>query len=205
MSASARRERRATPVKCRTCARPMHSPLFCADCHTLHPADGFDHFDLLGFEPAYDIDDAELRRRYLRVSRDIHPDRHGRAATESAALSLRGSARLNEAYRVLSDPLLRAEYLLEVVGGKSSAQDKSVAPEVLTRTLAAREEIEEARAAGNQATLATCGQQVRQLFDQTAQRIGTLARQLPGAADVRHELRQALNAVKYYQKLLERL
>ena len=119
-------------------------------------------------------------------------------------MSLRTSARLNEAYRVLADPVLRAEYLLEVVGGKSSRDDKTVPQEVLTQALMLREEIEEARAAGNADALATCREQVQRLYDRALEGIGALAAQLPGTDQERQELRSRLNAVKN-QKLLDQV
>lgn len=182
----------------------MDSPLFCANCRTLYPAEECNYFELLGFEPNYKIDEAELRRRYLHNSRDVHPDQHGGAEAD-AELSLRTSARLNEAYRVLADPILRAEYLLEVAGGKSSREDKTVPQEVLTQAMMLREGIEEARAAGNEDALATCRQQAERLYDRALGGIGKLAEQLPGTYQARHELRARLNAVKYYQKLLDQV
>lgn len=184
----------------------MNSPLFCANCHTLYPAEGLNHFELLGLEPAYDLDPAELRRRYLQCSREVHPDHHPPQAADNgdaAAVSLRTTARLNEAYRVLADPLLRAEYLLELLGGRSSADDKSVPQQVLTRTLMLREEIEEAREDGDEKALRELRERARSLRDEALTHVADLARRLPGSDETRRELRQRLNAVKYYQKLLE--
>ena len=180
----------------------MNSPLFCGNCRTLHPADQLNHFELLGLNPIYNIDLTELRRKYLHSSRDIHPDHHG-DATADPNLSLRTSARLNEAYRVLVDPLLRAEYLLELAGGKSSTQDKNVPQEILNQTLMLREDIEEAQAADDQDSLSLIQQQIYLLYDQTADEVAKLALQLSGTDQTRRQLRQKLNAVKYYQKLLE--
>lgn len=182
----------------------MDSPLFCGSCHTLHPPDGLNLFQMFELSPAFDIDQAELRRRYLRSSRVIHPDHHGSSAP-AAALSLRTSARLNEAYRVLSDPLSRAEYLLELAGGNSTAADKSVPQEVLTRTLMLREEIEEARLAKDAERLQNVGAEVLSLRDEALGLAAQLARQLPATEAVRQQLRQKLNAVKYFQKLFESL
>ena len=182
----------------------MNSPLFCDNCRTMYPAEGLSHFGLLGLAPAYDIDLAELRRRYLHSSREIHPDHFGDAAAD-ADLSLRTSARLNEAYRVLSDPIMRAEYLLELTGGKPSAEDKSVPQEVLNQALLLREEIEEARSTGDTESLGLLEQQIRLLHDQTQHEVAQLAQQLPGTDQTKQQLRQKLNAVKYYQRLLEQL
>jgi molecular chaperone HscB len=204
MSKGVRGPRRGAPAKCRSCDRPLNSPLFCADCHTLHEAEGCDYFELLGFEPSYDVRRAELRQRYLQASREVHPDRHGDCPAD-AALSLRASARLNEAYRVLADPALRAEYLLELAGGKSSADDKGVADGVLAQTLAWQEELAEAKAAGEPGRLAECRRQVQSRLDEALGVVAQLARELPGSEETRGRLRQTLNALKYCQKLLTQM
>lgn len=181
----------------------MRSPFFCDNCRSLYPADGLNYFELLGLAPAFDLDPERLRQRYLHTSRDVHPDRHGSDA--DASLSLHLSAQLNEAHRVLSDPVLRAEYLLELVGGASAKSDKNVPPEVLTTTLALREEIQEAKLAKDTPALESCRNQVRQQFDATLAAISDLARRLPGDEMLRRQLRQTLNSIKYYQRLLEQL
>lgn len=191
--------RPATPVKCAHCDGPMQSPLLCDHCHRLYPADGLNYFDLLGLPPTYDIDLAALRQRYLHVSRGVHPDyRPG----EDSALSLRLSALLNEAYRVLSDPVLRAEYLLELHGGKSAAQDKSVPPQVLSFSLELREQAQDAKLSGDSAARERCAARARVEYDRALSEIAALARQLPGDGRIQTRLRTTLNAMKYYQKLL---
>ncbi|MFH1747641.1 MAG: Fe-S protein assembly co-chaperone HscB [Planctomycetota bacterium] len=194
--------RKTLPAKCRSCNHPLDSPLFCGDCRTLHSAEDCNYFELLGLAQSYKLDPAELRRHYLNNSRNIHPDQHGEADTN---LSLRASALLNEAYRVLVDPLLRAEYLLEEAGGQSAREDKNVPQDVLIRTLMLREEIEEARAARNEAALDGYRQQIQQLREQAFVRIAELAESLPGNKASRRELRSYLNTAKYYQKLLDQL
>lgn len=64
-------------------------------------------YDRLGVSPT--ATSAELRRAYRSAARDSHPDRHG------AAASVR-MAEINEAWRVLRDPVLRRAYddLLDV-------------------------------------------------------------------------------------------
>lgn len=192
----------AALTKCQSCHGPMNSPAFCDHCRSLYPADGLDHFTLLGFEPTYDLDTATLRRKYLQVSRGVHPDHHGESGT---ALSLRLSAQLNEAHRVLADPVLRAEYLLELLGGKSAAEDRAVPPNVLSDTLLLREEIAEAKAGGDSHALQECATRVHAAYDRTVAQIADLARRLPGDEALRHELRMTLNAVKYYQRLSNEL
>lgn len=177
----------------------MPTPLFCEACHTLYPADTATHFELLGVSFRYTLDAAELRQKYLAVSRGVHPDRVGE---DDAALSLRASARLNEAYRVLSDPLLRADYLLELCGGKSSQDDKTVPPDVLTETLMLRDAIEEAKEAGDKSALAEAKATAKAAYDRIAAHVAELAARLPGDEPLRRELRSTLNSIRYYQRAL---
>jgi molecular chaperone HscB len=192
----------AVLAKCTACQGPMQSPAFCDHCRSLYPTDSLNHFELLGLDPTYDLDAGALRQRYLAVSRGVHPDQHGGGG---ATLSLRLSAQLNEAHRVLTDPVLRAEYLLELHGGKSAAEDKQVPQDVLSQTLLLREEIADAKTAGHQDTLDACARQVHTAHDTVVARVAKLARALPGDEPLRNDLRSALNTVKYYQRLLKEL
>lgn len=60
---------------------------------------GVDYYQLFSLSPDAGVD--ELRAQYRKLSLTHHPDRGG--STEQMA-------QLNEAYRVLSNPLLRREY-----------------------------------------------------------------------------------------------
>ncbi|MBU0640637.1 MAG: Fe-S protein assembly co-chaperone HscB [Planctomycetes bacterium] len=179
----------------------MNSRLFCADCRTLHPADTLDHFELLGLKRTYDIDVGELRRIYLSLSRDIHPDRFSTRSEQDSGLSMRISAQLNQAYQALSDDVRRAEYLLGLMGGKSSVEDKTVPRDVLLETLTLREEIDEARLADDEEALARCRGRVREHYDEALAQVSACARELPGTEQTRQTLRTRLNTIKYYQKL----
>ncbi len=189
----------ATPARCGSCDCNMQSPLFCDGCHTLYPADTATHFELLGVPFKFDLDPAELRQKYLAISRGVHPDRAG---ADNASLSLRASARLNDAYRVLGDPLMRADYLLELCGGRSSAGDKTVPQDVLNETLMLRDEIEDAKAAGDQAALDAARAQAKAAYERIFGNVAALASRLPGDDGLRRELRIALNSIRYYQRAL---
>lgn len=182
----------------------MELPSACTGCHQLYPADGVSYFALFGFPELYDVDAAELRRRYLRLSREIHPDRAAVLGV-SEDLRLRLSAQTNQAYEVLSDPALRAEYLLELSGGKSATEIKSVPADVLSETLLLREAIDDAKRDDDSAALTAIGKQLRASFDRRLAEIAAAARRLPGDEDLRRELRVLLNSLKYYQRMLEQL
>ncbi|OHF01335.1 Fe-S protein assembly co-chaperone HscB [Colletotrichum orchidophilum] len=93
----------------------------------------------------FPINQRALRREFLRLQAKAHPDMHPAELKTRAEAT---SARINEAYKTLSNPLLRAQYLLSL-RGVDVADDETLKvedPELLMVVLEAREEIEEATA-----------------------------------------------------------
>lgn len=167
-----------------------------------------DYFVLMGLARGFDLDVAELRRRYLEIHRRIHPDALAGQSEAVREAGLAAASRVNEAYETLRDPVRRAEYLLVTSGGKSAAEDKRVPPEVLTQTLMLREEIEEIRAAGGDAErMAAIRREVLEQKGEIEGRIAELARRVArgGTDGDRDELRLELNAIKYSANLLSQL
>ncbi len=194
--------RHSLPVKCSTCDRPLDLPLVCTECHQLYPAEGLDHFALFGIPRRFDLDPALLRRQFLRLSREIHPDRLT-ASASGPAVALRLSAQANHAFEVLSSPLLRAEYLLELAGGRSAAEDKSAPPDLLQETLQLREEIDEAISAPDEAALIAVRARIDERRAALEEQVAELAKQMPGDEPLRKALRANLNALKYFRRLSE--
>ncbi|KAG4433556.1 hypothetical protein IFR05_010952 [Cadophora sp. M221] len=92
----------------------------------------------------FHIDIRELRREFLQLQAVAHPDRHPQHLKTRAEAT---SARINEAYKTLQNPLTRAQYLLGL-RGIDVAEDETAKvddPELLMEVLDAREEIENAR------------------------------------------------------------
>jgi molecular chaperone HscB len=174
----------------------MDVPMVCGHCHQLYDRSDLDHFALFGLSAQYDIDESLLRGRYLELSREIHPDAGGGDATKLIA-------RVNEAHRVLTDPVLRAEYLLELRGGPSAAQRRNVSQDVLTWTLLAREELADASAAGDSAQVARIRAEIEARYDQAMREIAAASRVLSDDPASHTALRDQLNTVRYFQRLLE--
>ena len=97
------------------------------------------------------IDVRALRREFLRLQAGAHPDFHHAAGQEAARRAAEGaSARINAAFKTLSSPLLRAQYLLREQHGVDLEGDEAgsqavAEPELLMTVLEAREAIEEAQ------------------------------------------------------------
>lgn len=201
------------PAKCTHCNRPMSSPVVCDYCHAMSPAAvGADHFTLLGLEPRFDLDEADLQRRYVALSRHAHPDYHTGDTEEVQTLHLRVSASLNDAYRTLKDPAARGEYLLQLLGGKNSADDKTVPEGFLGTMMLLQEEIADAQAARQQDELDRIRDVLQTRRDGLLKRIARLFAEHQEAiaceavrTDYLGEIRKQLNALSYARKLVSML
>ncbi len=104
-----------------------------------------DPFSALGVAPRYDLDLGALERQHRELSRALHPDRYvGRSASERREALGRAIA-VNDAWRVLRDPVGRAEALLEKLG-MAAQRAPEAAPEFLAEMLEEREILAEASA-----------------------------------------------------------
>jgi molecular chaperone HscB len=75
-----------------------------------------DPFETLGVEPRFDIDLDKLAERHRDLSRALHPDRYAGAPAAERRLALGRAIEVNDAHRVLKDPVRRAEALLRRAG-----------------------------------------------------------------------------------------
>jgi molecular chaperone HscB len=75
-----------------------------------------DHFSLFGLPARFAIDAQALESAWRTVAAQVHPDRFATASPAERRVAMQWSARANEAYRQLRDPLSRARYLCEQHG-----------------------------------------------------------------------------------------
>jgi molecular chaperone HscB len=75
-----------------------------------------DPFVTLGIEPSMELDLAALEKRHRDLSRALHPDRFAQAGTTERRIALGKSAEVNEAWRIVRDPIKRAEALFRRAG-----------------------------------------------------------------------------------------
>jgi len=110
-----------------------------------------DLFALLGIQPRFEVDLAELERAFFEKSKELHPDRFANAPANERVAALSKSRALNDAYQTLKKAAPRAEYLLArqgVVIADNERIDPSLGAAFLMEILEMREELAEARAAG---------------------------------------------------------
>lgn len=105
--------------------------LFCQFCNSLQPPVP-DYYAFFHLPRLLALDADELQRKFYAMSRLLHPDRYTRSPERERRYSLEATAILNDGYRVLRDPVERAEYVLKEAGFDIGEQrSRDVPPELL--------------------------------------------------------------------------
>jgi molecular chaperone HscB len=133
------------------------------------------HFELFGLPERFRFDPALLDRAYHALQGEVHPDRHAAAGATEQRVALQSSARVNEAYRALKDPVARAQYLLSLHGVDAFDETNTALPfAFLERQLERREIAEAAVADGDAPALETVLAEVRAEAAELEQRVSSL-------------------------------
>jgi molecular chaperone HscB len=92
------------------------------------------------------VDAAALEQGYREIQAQIHPDRFAASGDAERRASMQWTTRVNEAYRMLRDPVQRAKYLLELNGVDVAFETNTQMPtDFLMRQLELREALAEAK------------------------------------------------------------
>src|SRR5450432_1760641 len=143
-------------VPCWSCHSPAGGAAFCAACGKIQPLpNGADYFTFFGLPRKLWLGMEGLEQKFLQLSWKLHPDIFVNLTEREKEISLERSSKLNDAYRVLRDPVARVEYLLELEGMRKEGEHKQQAPpELLEEVFELNEsldELREARASGGSA------------------------------------------------------
>ncbi len=169
-----------------------------------------DHFELFGIAPSFDIDERALQKSVNELSRLTHPDLAGHDP-EAQLRALELSAKVNEAHRTLADPEARANYLLELLGGATKEQDKSLPDEFLMEMMEVREALADAQMSDDPKELDRFERETRDRQKLQLEQIATLFRKaldadgLEKRREVLTQVRLELNCLRYVQRMLEQI
>lgn len=103
-------------------------------------------FAILGVAARYDLDLGAVEKTHRELSRALHPDKYVAASASERREALSRAVEVNEAWRIVRDPIGRAEALLELRGAplREGAEPKAE-PEFLMEMLELREALADAR------------------------------------------------------------
>lgn len=102
-------------------------------------------FELFAVPTRFAQDAAQLDARWKELQRQVHPDKFAAQGPAAQRVAMQWSARINEAYRRLKDPLKRAAYLCELQGAPLDAESNTAMPaDFLMQQMELREAVDEA-------------------------------------------------------------
>ena len=160
------------------------------------------HFELFNLAPSVDLDVKALDDLHRKLSLDTHPDRLTGADSRARRVAAEKSASLNEAVKVLRDPVRRAFYLLELKGVKLDTEHAAAAlkmpMEFLEEIMERREALEGARASRELSRAQSMAAEIAALkaTSLAAAQAALRADDVPSASI-------ALGKVRYYARFLE--
>ncbi len=173
------------PLVCWSCHERALGTHFCSSCgKLLQLPKQIDYFELFEMPRKLWIEMGSLEQKFLQLSWKLHPDNFVNATPQEQELSLKRSSELNDAYRVLRDPVARVEYLLGLEGMRKGGEHKQQAPpELLEEVFELNESLDELREAkasgGDLATLKSRLESARKNFQE---KLGAVDAQFQDAA-----------------------
>ncbi len=188
-------------MECWSCGAERGDALFCTTCNLLQPeSKKEDWCSILGVPKQFTVDDKALAKAFRTRSVKVHPDRFAQKSAVERRLALQHTANLNDAYRTLSDPQRRAEYLMRLEGVEIGGEEQRTNdPEFLMAMMELQEEAEEAKTAG------AIDAMLERVDEMRAKKLEAVRAYFDDGAGEKEEIVRALNAMRYYMRLVERL
>jgi molecular chaperone HscB len=155
----------------------------------------------LELEPRFDLDMALLEQRHRDLSRVLHPDRYaGRPAGERQQ-ALGRAIEVNEAFRLLRDPVRRASALLARHERHTDEADAARAdPMLLMQVMERREALSEARRAKDRVAVERLSQAVKSKKDEVEREIAaSFSKTPPDLA----RIETLVGELRYHQRFLD--
>lgn len=109
-----------------------------------------DPFATLGAPRRFDLDLTVLEKTHRELSRALHPDKFAQAGASERRAALEKAANVNEAWRILREPIRRAEALFQLEGfAVGETNEPKASPAFLMEVMEEREALAEARVAND--------------------------------------------------------
>lgn len=198
-------------MSCWNCQSATQAQTFCPSCGKIQPRPAnATLFDVFGLPPSVDVDVPALEKAHRELSLKLHPDRFAHAEPKERRLSLEQTTALNEAMRVLKDPIRRAFYLLKLGGVDLEREDSPAQRQMpmsfLEAVMELREELDSARQAKDVERAQEMGTRVEQQKKASLEEANSALRTLiaePENAEARTKATHALGRVRYFLRFLE--
>jgi molecular chaperone HscB len=145
---------------------PVKSGIFAGNAQF-----SMNHFELFELPIQLKVDPKDLPRKYMELSKKFHPDYYANATPSEQAIALERSAQLNEAFKVLKDPLATIRYVLTLKNLMQAEEKYTLSQHFLMEVLELNEQLMELRSQPDPEQVNQIGQQVAELGQQIDQEV----------------------------------
>lgn len=166
-------------------------------------------FELLSLPLHFELRRSDLDARLRDLSKVLHPDRHAQGSPSDRRLALNRAIAVNEAVRILRDPVARGYALLTALRPGMHLDEARVDPTFLLEVMQLREQLADAHKAEDWNVVRAIGEQSQHAWDANmkllTEQFGALASSASvndAQADVASVLGE-LAKLKYWQRLTE--
>ncbi len=163
-----------------------------------------DPFATLGAPRRFDLDLTVLEKTHRELSRALHPDKFAQAGSSERRAALEKAADVNEAWRILRDPIRRAEALFRLEGfavGETNEPKASAA--FLMDMMEEREALSDARAQRDLRKVNVLAARISQRARQVEEKlIAGFSSDAPPKEEL-SKLLPALGEMRFYRRFLE--
>jgi molecular chaperone HscB len=163
------------------------------------------YFDVLGVPQKFHLHADELEKQFLTLSKQYHPDRFAKAPPHERLQAVQRTTELNDAYKVLRDPVRRAEYLCKLHGldvADEKIESVKASPELLAEMMELNEQLDDAR--GDREVAARLADLVKARRATAMQAVEVGFRAVDdGDRALLGEIAQSLIAMRYHARFLE--
>jgi molecular chaperone HscB len=160
-----------------------------------------DPFAVLGLPRTYDLDLAAAEKTHRELSRALHPDRYVNAGASERRDALSRAADVNEAWRIVRDPIRRAEALFALAGVKvGERSEPPPSPDLLMDVMEKREALAEARASKDASAVRALADEMETRAKETERALADGFEKGNGAVS---GLVPRLGELRFYRRFLE--
>jgi len=156
-----------------------------------------DPFEVLGLPRRYDVDLRVAEKNHRELSRVLHPDKYASGTATERRDALTKAADVNEAWRIVRDPVRRAEALFTLEGiAVGETNEPKPDPELLMDVLEKREALAEAKVAGDLS-------KAWALIQQMTERMKAIEAELARATRLDASLLPKLGEMRFCRRFIE--
>jgi molecular chaperone HscB len=163
-----------------------------------------DPFETLGVQRRFDIDLAATDKRHRELSRTLHPDRHAAGGASERRYALSKAIEVNEAWRIVKDPIRRAEALFRLAGvAVGETNEPKASAELLMDMMEQRESLAEARDKHDRAAVLELGAEIERRALAAERALAEGLARAGSDSDRLRELLPMLGEMRFYRRFLD--